>query len=203
MTPLFTRALLLLASLSAAACGTTPLSAVIAEGSHSPDAGDAGDADTSDSGGDAESCSALAEGRYALRSRSNGLCLGQGAATTVLGTRGFLTAFAADCRLPAQSWDLVATDVAGVFSIRSVLSSYVLDVRTGDTADGTPVITYPSSSRDNQRFDVRARDAYGYELRPRHAPDSCVTASASSAEIDACQPSLLVQEWLLQRSDCL
>lgn len=199
----FTPLLLVLASVSAAACGTTPLSAVIAEGSRTTDAGDPGDADTTEAGNDAESCSALAEARYALRSRSNGLCLGQGAATTVLGTRGFLTDFATDCRLPAQSWDLVATDVAGVFSIRSVLSGYVLDVRTGDTADGTPVITYPSSSRDNQRFEVRARDAYGYELRPRHAVDSCVTASVSSAEIDACQPSLPVQEWLLQRSDCL
>ncbi|MET0793822.1 MAG: RICIN domain-containing protein [Polyangiaceae bacterium] len=191
---------------AASGCGSTPLPAVIAQDSSAPDAGGAGSAGIvggAGAGTDAGVCSALAEGRYVLRSRSNGQCLGQGASTTVLGTRAFVTGFDPDCRLPAQSWDLIAVDNTGVFTIRNVLSEFVLDVRTGDMADGTPVITYPSLGRDNQRFAVRARDAYGYELRPQHSTGSCVTAAALSAEIDACQPSLPVQEWLLQRSDCL
>ncbi len=189
-------------TLAASACRSTVLPAVIAEDSAPVDADAASAGDAADAG-DAESCSALAAGRYALRSRSNGLCLGQGAATTVLGTRAFSTAFAADCRLPAQSWDLLGDDAGTGYVIRSVLSGYVLDVRTGDTADATPVITYPASGRDNQLFDVRARDAYGYELRPLHSIESCVTASANSAEIDACEPGHDEQEWLLQRTDCL
>ncbi len=159
-------------------------------------------------GSEADPCSTVGAGRYVLRSQINGLCLGQGAPTTVFGNPGFLLNFAADCRLPARSWQLSATTTPNVFSLQNLSSGFVLDVQMAATRDGTPVITYGETGYDNQRFEVRARDTFASELRPLHHPQSCVSAIAgsvavSSAQIAACDPNDSTQAWLLQRSDCL
>jgi len=176
------------------ACGTTPLDVVYQA---------QGDAAAGGATADAGPCSVVTDGRYVLRSRANGLCLGQGAPTTVFGTLGFSLDFAADCRLPARSWQLVSAGAPNVFSIQNELSGFVLDVKMAAIRDGTPVITYSENGLDNQRFEVRARDAFASELRPQHRADSCVSASLDSAQIDACVATDAAQAWLLQRSDCL
>jgi hypothetical protein len=152
---------------------------------------------------DAGPCSEVGAGRYVLRSRANGLCLGQGAPTMVFGNPGFLLDFAADCRELARSWQFSATAVPNVFSIQNLLSGYVLDVQMAAIRDGTPVITYGETGFDNQRFEVRARDTFASELRPQHHPQSCVSASPGSAQIATCDSTDSTQAWLLQRSDCL
>jgi hypothetical protein len=148
-------------------------------------------------------CSMVGPGRYVLRSQANGLCLGQGAPTTVFGSPGFLLDFAADCRLPARSWQLSASAAASVFTLQNLSSGFVLDVQMAAIRDGTPVITFGETGFDNQRFEVRARDTFASELRPQHHPQSCVSASPTGAEITACEPTNSTQAWLLQRSDCL
>ncbi|HEY0464104.1 MAG TPA: RICIN domain-containing protein [Polyangiaceae bacterium] len=206
------------------ACNTTPLDVVYAvdsaavadagpDAANPPDAapdaaaGGAGGAGGAGAGGapaDAGPCSMAGPGRYVLRSRANGLCLGQGAPTSVFGNPGFLLDFAADCRLEARSWQLVATATPNVFTLQNQSPPrFVLDVQMAGTRDGTPVITYGVTGFDNQRFKVRARDTFASELRPQHRPQSCVSASANSAEIAACDPTDSTQAWLLQRSDCL
>ena len=204
-----------------AACTSTPLDVVYAASSAGAGAGagagaaagavDAGADAAAEAGtgaggaatADAGPCSVVGPGRYVLRSRANGLCLGQGAPTTVFGNPGYLLDFAADCRLQARSWQLVSTTTPNVFSFQNLLSGFVLDVQMAATRDGTPVITYGETGFDNQRFEVRARDTFASELRPQHHPQSCVSATAESAQITTCEPTDSTQAWLLQRSDCL
>ncbi|HET7542854.1 MAG TPA: RICIN domain-containing protein [Polyangiaceae bacterium] len=216
----------------APACRTTPLDVVysvdvasVADGGSDADAGPGPDAAGAGGGGagavsggaggvggtDAGSCLTVGAGRYVLRSQANGLCLGQGALTTVVAPRGYLLDFALDCRLPARSWQLSATATPNVFSFQNLSSGYVLDVQMAATRDTTPVITYMETGYDNQRFEVRARDTFTSELRPMHHPQSCVSATpasaqvptASSAQITTCDPADPSQAWQLQRSDCL
>jgi len=197
-------------------CKSTPLDVVYAAdvvdaGSDADAAGAGAGGGAGASGGagaggapaDAGPCSMVGPGRYVLRSRANGLCLGQGAPTTVFGNPGFLLDFAADCRLPARSWQLSATATPNVFSIQNLSSGFVLDVQMAAIRDGTPVITYGENGFDNQRFEVRSRDTFASELRPQHHPQSCVSAAPDGAEITACEPTDSTQAWLLQRSDCL
>ncbi len=142
-------------------------------------------------------------GRYVLRSRLSGLCLGESAPTMVFGNPGFLLDFSQDCLVPARTWQLSASTTPNVFSIQNVSSGFVLDVQMAAIRDGTPVITYSENTGlDNQRFEVRARDAFASELRPQHHEQSCVSASPDSAQITSCEPTDSTQEWLLQRRDC-
>ena len=153
---------------------------------------------------DAGPCSMVGAGIYVLRSKVNGLCLGQGAPTSVFGNPAFLLEFAADCRRPERSWQLVPTATANVFSIKNQSSGFALDVHMAAIRDGTPVITFGDTGFDNQRFEVRARDEYASELRPQHHPQSCVGATAAaSAQITSCEPTDSTQAWLLQQSNCL
>ena len=196
------------------ACKITPLDVVyaadVADAASGAATGGAG-TDGAGSGGvggggaasDPEPCSMVGAGHYVLRSQANGLCLGQGAPTTVFGNPGFLLEFAEDCQLPARSWLLSATALPNVFTIQNVSSGYVLDVQMAATQDGTPVITYGKTGFDNQRFEVRARDTFVSELRPQHHPQSCVSATADSARITTCEPTNSTQGWFLKRSDCL
>lgn len=203
------------------ACRTTPLDVVYAvdlpaAGDGASSAGTDGGTDTgaggaaanggggSGGGVDANTCSIVEAGRYALRSQVNGLCLGQGAPTTVFTNPAFQLDFAAECRQPARSWLLAATATPRVFSIQNALPpGFVLDVQMAGTRDGTPVITYGENGFDNQRFEVRARDSFVSELRPQHHPQSCVAAVGTSAQIMACDPADAAQAWLLQRTECL
>ena len=215
-------ALAALAVFALSSCKTTPLDVVYgvdvanvadagADAGADLDAGAAATGGASGGGGaggagGAEAsppCSIVGPGKYVLRSRANGLCLGQGAPTTVFGNPGFLLDFAADCRLPARTWQLVATVVPNVFSLQNSSSGFVLDVQMAATRDGTPVITYGETGFDNQRFEVRARDMFASELRAQHHPQSCVAATVTSAQIATCDPTDTTQSWLLQRSDCL
>ena len=169
----------------------------------------AGGASASGGGGgsagvDASMCSMVEAGRYALRSQANGLCLGQGAPTTVFTNPAFQLDFSTECRQPARSWLLTAAATPHVFAIQNALPpGFVLDVKMAGIADGTPVITYGENGFDNQRFEVRARDAFVSELRPQHHPQSCVAAVGTSAQITTCDPADPAQAWLLQRTDCL
>jgi len=209
---------------SSTACETTPLDVVYAAefanvagaGATAGATSGAGDSGNSASAGagaggatagsgavDAGPCSMVGAGRYALRSQANGLCLGQGAPTSVFGSPAFVLDFSADCRDAARTWQLVATAVPNVFAFHNSLSGYVLDVQMAVTRDGTPVITFAENGFDNQRFEVRARDAFASELRPQLRLQSCVGVSASGAQISTCDPADSTQAWLLQQSDCL
>jgi hypothetical protein len=168
----------------------------------------AGGAGNAGAAADAGPCSKVGPGSYVLRSQANGLCLGQGAPTTVFGNPGFLLNFSADCRRSERTWQLRSTPTPNVFSIQNLSSpvsvpAFVLDVQMAGTRDGTPVITYGDTGFDNQRFEVRARDAFTSELRPQHHPQSCVSAAAGSAEIAPCTEADSRQAWQLQQSDCL
>jgi hypothetical protein len=201
------------------ACKSTPLDVVYAAavadagadagasgagaGGASAGGGGAGGASAGGAMADAGVCSEVGAGQYVLRSRANGLCLGQGAPTTVFGNPGYLLNFSADCRARARSWQLSATAVPNVFSIQNLLSGFVLDVQMAVIRDGTPVITYGENGFDNQRFEVRARDTFASELRPQHHPQSCVSALPDGPQITTCVPTDSTQEWLLQRSECL
>jgi len=173
----------------------------------------AGGASAGAAGADAGLCTTVGPGVYVLRSKDNGLCLGQGAPTTIFGNPdypGFLLDFSADCRRDARTWQLRSTLIPNVFSIQNMASpvsasgtAFMLDVQMAAIRDGTPVITYGDTGFDNQRFEVRARDAFASELRPQHRPQSCVSATAGSAEIRTCAEADSTQAWLLQRSNCL
>lgn len=149
--------------------------------------------------------SVVGPGLYVLRSQANGLCLGQGAPTTVFGNPGYLLDFAIDCRSSARSWQLAATTIPNVFSLQNQQPPrFVLDVQMAAIRDGTPVITFGENGYDNQRFEVRARSAFVSELRPQHHPQSCVGAAATGgAQITTCDPADSTQAWLLQQSDCM
>ncbi|HYP77956.1 MAG TPA: RICIN domain-containing protein [Polyangiaceae bacterium] len=214
-------------ALLSSACKTTPLDVVYSlDGEAMADAGPDADADATAGGGSAASggaagggaagggaagngsveagpCAFVGVGRYALRSPATGRCLGQGAPTTVFGSPGFLLDFSTECRLLTHTWQLTAGATPNVFSILNLSSGYALDVQMAAIWDGTPVITFGDTGFDNQRFEVRARDAYASELRPQHHPQSCVSAAANSAQIKACDPTDSTQAWFLQRSDCL
>ncbi|HEX2672421.1 MAG TPA: RICIN domain-containing protein, partial [Polyangiaceae bacterium] len=149
-------------------------------------------------------CSVVAPGRYVLRSRASGLCLGQGAPTTVFGNPGFLLNFDTNCRDDARFWQLESTGMPNVFTFQNQQSPrYVLDVQMAAIRDGTPVITFAENDLDNQHFEVRARDAFASELRPQHHPQSCVGVAATGAQITTCDPTDLTQEWLLLQSACM
>jgi hypothetical protein len=186
-------AVLMLGSLGAG-CGNTPLDTVIAE-----DSGASSDGSAPDAG----SCFAPASGRFVLRSALSDSCLGSGEPTTVFGNPAFDTRFDADCSAPAQEWDLSATGSTGVFAFKNVGSAYNLDVRMAATQNGTPVIVYASTGLANQQFEARPRGSSTYELRPQHAPTSCVGASMPGAQISICSASDTSQAWQFERSDCL
>jgi hypothetical protein len=204
------------------ACGTTPLDVVYAvDAATVADAGsDAAAGATGGGGGssgasggvggtpivDTGHCSEVAPGRYVLRSRANGLCLGQGAPTSVFGNPGFLLDFDSNCRDDARSWQLVATAIPNVFTFQNQQlppPRYVLDVQMAAIREGTPVITFGENGFDNQHFEVRARDAFASELRPQHHPQSCVGVAVTGAQITTCDPTDLTQEWLLLQSSCM
>jgi ricin-type beta-trefoil lectin protein len=172
-------------------------------GAGSGSAGSAGAGGGAAGAGGTTPCSVVGAGSYVLRSQANGLCLGQGAPTTVFGNPAFLLDFAADCRHPARSWQLSPTTTPSVFSLQNQLSGFVLDVQMAGTRDGTPVLTYGETGLNNQRFEVRARNAFASELRPQHHAQSCVSAAFDSAQIASCEAADPTQAWLLQRSDCL
>jgi len=201
------------------ACKTTPLDVVyatdvgaVADAGAGAEAGGAGSGGAGSGGagsggapaGVAGHCSTDGLGSYWLRSRPSAQCLGQGAATTVVGTPAFLLDLAVDCRGLEHAWQLVPTAAPNVFTLQNMSPpGFVLDVQMAMTRDGTPVLTYGVTGFDNQHFEVRARDTFASELRPQHHPQSCVSATATSAQIDTCDPTDSSQEWLLQRSDCL
>lgn len=210
-----------LALLGLSGCKTTPLDVVYAVDAVDGAAGDAAaggggaGAGVGGSAGagagaagnpaiDAGTCSMVGPGLYVLRSKESGLCLGQGAPTTVFGNPGYVLDFSFDCRRPDRSWQLSATATPNVFSLQNLAPpGFVLDVKMAAIADGTPVITFGENGFDNQRFEVRARGTYTSELRPQHHPQSCVSASGESAQITACDTADPTQAWQLQRSDCL
>ena len=177
-----------------AGCNSTPLDAVIVA--------DSG-VSAGDSGTDGGHCFSATPGRFVLKSALNGQCLGAGSPTTVFGNPAFETDFAADCTLPAQAWDLSPAGALSVFSFKNVGSADDLDVRMAATQSGTPVIVYPATGLDNQKFEARARSGSTYELRPQHATASCVLATVLTAQIAPCAPNDSAQAWQIERSDCL
>lgn len=203
-------------------CGTTPLDVVYVmasvAGAGTPSEGAAGasgaaggaSGGSGGSGGsagtDARHCSEVGPGLYVLRLRASGLCLGQGAPTTVFGNPGFSLSLDQGCRDDARTWQLVATAIPNVFTFQNQQlppPRYVLDVQMAAIRDGTPVIIFGENGFDNQRFEVRARDAFASELRPQHRPQSCVGAAATGAQITTCDPTDPTQEWILTQSACL
>jgi hypothetical protein len=178
----------------AAGCSTTPLDAVIAEDSGAPSGGSAADAGP---------CFSVAPGRFVLKSALNGQCLGAGSPTSVFGNPAFETAFAPDCTLPAQAWDALAAGSSSVFSFQNVASGDNLDVKMAGMQSGTPVIIYPATGLDNQKFEARARSGSSYELRPQHTTASCIVAMGLSTQIAPCASSDAAQAWQIERRDCL
>jgi Ricin-type beta-trefoil lectin domain-like len=185
--------MLMLAALGAG-CSNTPLDTVIAE-----DSGVSSDGSTPDAG----SCFAPALGRFVLKSALNGSCLGSGEPTTVFGNPAFDTRFDVDCSAPAQAWDLSAVGSAGVFTFKNVGSADNLDVKMAATQNGTLVIVYAPTGLANQQFEARSRSGSSYELRPQHAPASCVGANTPGAQISICSANDTSQVWQFERSDCL
>ena len=202
------------------ACKTTPLDVVYAtdvgavadagagaEGGAAPGGGAGGGGGTASGGapaGTGGNCSTAGAPSYWLRSRPSAQCLGQGAVTSVFGNPAYLLDFSTGCRGPEYAWALLPTVVPNVFSLQNLAApGFVMDVQMALTRDGTPVLTYEITGFDNQHFEVRARDTFASELRPQHHPQSCVSATAVSAQIETCDPTDSSQEWLLQRSDCL
>src|SRR6478609_3427962 len=196
------------------ACNTTPLDVVYAVDVAPIADADAGGATDAVGGGGSSSggsggmpavdpCLVVGPGRYTLRSQANLLCLGQGAPTSVFGNPGFLLDFNTDCQAAARTWELAATTIPNVFSLRNGSPpGFVMDVKQAQIADTTPVITFGENGYDNQRFEVRARNAFTSELRPQHHPQSCVAVAGTSAQIKTCDPNDSSQAWQLQRSDC-
>jgi len=204
------------------ACKTTPLDVVYAtdvgavgDGGASAEAGAAAGGGAGNGGGGAASggasagaaghCSTSGPASYVLRSRPSGTCLGQGAATSIFGNPAYTLDFSELCRGQERAWQLLPTAVPNVFSLQNMSApGYVLDVQMALTRDGTPVLTYAVTGFDNQHFEVRPRDTFASELRPQHHPQSCLSATATSAQITTCDAADSSQDWLLQRSnDCL
>lgn len=172
-------------------CGTTPIEAVVAD---SPRSGE-------DDGlpGPAE-CNVPAAGRFILSLDSG--CVSRGEPTTVFGTDAITTEFSADCSSARAQWDLTSAE-AGSFTLRNADSQLYLDVRAASELPGTPLVGYPPTNFDNQRFWFRPRSGAHYELAPSHAPTLCVEARDTDVEVWPCQPAESAQAFLVTRVDCL
>src|SRR3954470_3463347 len=114
------------------ACKTTPLDVVyatdvgaVADAGAGAEAGAGAGGSAGSGGARSGGASAGAAGHcstssYVLRLRLSGLCLGQGAPTTVFGNPGFLLDFSEDCRGLERAWLLVPTAVPNVFSFQNM-----------------------------------------------------------------------------------
>jgi hypothetical protein len=172
-------------------CGTTPIEAVVADSAPSGD-------DDGEVMGGAE-CNAPGAGRFLLSLETG--CVRRGEATTVFGTDAVTTELAGDCVSARAQWDLTPA-ASGTFTVRNVDNQLFLDVRAASDAPGTPVVGYPPTSFDNQRFWFRPRAAARYELAPRHAPTFCMQARGSEIEIWPCQSDESTQAFLVARVAC-
>jgi hypothetical protein len=194
---------ILAAVLDCAACGKTPVDAILAkQDAIAPDSGMPPAGDICVDG----AASAMA-GQFRLRAAATGQCLAVGSTTTVGGNPAWATAMADDCAIAGEIWDLIADGTgitAGSYEVKSSTTDYALDIRMAATADGTPAILYTSTTNANQRFFFRKRRAGVFELAPGHvsAWASCLSSAPPVPAIARCSSSATDQEWQLVPTDC-
>jgi hypothetical protein len=193
---------ILAAALHCAACGKSPVDAIVfVQDVIIPDSG-MPMADPCVDG--APSAKA---GSFRLRAMASGQCLGLGSSTTIGGTPAWTTAMADDCAVAGEVWELIADltgQTAGSFEVRSSSLAYNLDIRMAMTADGTPAVLYGPTSLANQRFFFRMRRPGVFELAPGHvsASASCLSSTPPVPAIARCSMSAADQEWQLVPSTC-
>ena len=67
-----------------------------------------------------------------------------------------------------QKWNFVAVD-GGYYAINTVQGGKSIDVANNSTTEGDPLITYASSSDNNQRWILEKQAAGGYKLKSLHS----------------------------------
>jgi len=169
-----------------AACGTTPIEAVVADGPEAPAAW------TRQAG-----CDEPSAGRFALSVKN--ACLRQGA--PLAGAPAFASELSADCTSTRAQWDLTPA-LAGTFTLRNAEDQLSLDVRGGSDVPGAPIIIDGPNTVDNQRFWLRPRPNRTFELAARHAPNLCAEAHAGGLEIWPCASDNMGQAFRLARAGC-
>jgi hypothetical protein len=88
------------------------------------------------------------------------------------------------------------------FQLRNEAVDYNLDVRAGDTADGTLLVLFSPHTMPNQRFVFRPRGEEFVEIAPASTLGSCVTEVGEEVRITACSPTDDLQEWELLAESC-
>lgn len=189
---------ILAALLVCAACGKTPVDAIVSELDGS--APMSGDSCT-------DGVSSVTAGQYRLRAVSSGQCLAVGGSTTVLGTPAWLTAMAEDCLVAGEVWQLtpvLSGQNAGSFEVRSTQFGDNLDIEMAQTADGTRVLLYEPLTLANQRFFFEPRRARVFEVAPAHVAlrASCLSSAPPFPSIARCSEASSEQEWQLLPADC-
>lgn len=189
---------ILAALLHSAACGKTPIDAIVFEQDGAPPT--TGDACI-------DGASSAGAGLFRLRAALGGQCLAVGGSTTIGGSPAWLTTMADDCAVAGEIWQLVpdvAGSSAGSFEVRSTTLAVSLDIRMGLTAEGTTAVLFARTSLANQRFFFSSRRDGVFELEPAHVTGhtSCLANSPPSPAIYRCSASAAEQGWQLIPSDC-
>ena len=182
------------------ACTTTPIDAIVAETGDPEDGGA-----SSDTGVDLDACSSpelLAPGVYRLRARASQRCAGVGSPTTVFAEPAFDVELFADCGGMGRSWELVAASFPQQFQLRNRAVGYNLDVRSGATEDGTPLVLFEPHALSNQRFFLRARNDEYFEIAPASVVTRCLTEVGAEIQISACDSDEQTQDFELVPEVC-
>ncbi len=124
-----------------------------------------------------------------------------GSQTGIFGDTALGTDSAGDCGSAEAQWDLTPS-VGGTYTIRNVESELTLDVLGAGDLPGTALILYDPLPLDHQRFFARLRSPDAYELSPRHAPDLCVEARSTRAEIWTCDVEVAAQTFHFLQLSC-
>jgi hypothetical protein len=199
---------ILAALLHCAACGKSPVDAIVfAQDGSAPDTGSGTGTGTGTGTGDpcTDGVATAAAGEFRLRALPTGQCLAVGGSTTVLGNPAFDTAMADDCLVAGEVWQLIpSASLQGAFEVRSLQQAYNLDIEMAQTADGTPAILFSPTSLANQRFYFAARRTGVFALVPAHirSPFSCVSSAPPFPAIFKCDVTLADQEWQLIPASC-
>lgn len=144
---------------------------------------------------------AFAVARYRLRLRSNGNCLGAGAATMSEGKNALSTVVAADCGNDPL-WQLIAVS-GGFFEVRNVTLGLSLESFNGIASLGTDIVMMLPENEPAQQFGLLPMGGPYYEFSLRAYPSRCMTQSfTGKAELADCDPSDPTQHWEMEDFSC-
>jgi hypothetical protein len=129
----------------------------------------------------------VSEPRYRLTLRSNGSCMGVGAATTSEGRQAFTSTVAADCGVH-DLWQLVQVP-GSYYEIRNLTTGLTLETFNGLGAVGTDLVLMTPENELAQHFEIRALTDEYFSINARVGAGHCDEAQQWRFEAQACVES--------------